>query len=120
MILYNIIIRYLSAVTLGLLMLNEQNEEDLIEDGVLEALDKFVADHSPDQVYEYEKKENLKWKIMKPFLDPTLSRYVTVQRIGVFAIAALAYQGINSYIHVTVYFLSFVCSLYISSNVKWY
>lgn len=91
------IYRYLSALTLAQLMLNEQNEEDLVEDGVLEALDKFVATHTSTEIYEIETKEKLKWKFMKPFLDPTLSRYIPVQKVAVFAIASLALNRMCSY-----------------------
>jgi len=82
--------RYLSALTLSYLMLHEQNEEELIENGVLEGLEEFMAQHTPKQIFECEK---LRWKFMTPFLEPTLSRHLTVQKMGMFAIASLAYSG---------------------------
>ena len=78
-------------------MLHEQNEEELIENGVLEGLEDFMAQHTPKQIFECEK---LRWKFMTPFLEPTLSRHLTVQKMGMFAIASLAYSGMHeNYLH---------------------
>jgi len=57
---------------------------------VLEGLEEFMAQHTPKQIFECEK---LRWKFMTPFLEPTLSRHLTVQKMGMFAIASLAYQA---------------------------